>query len=631
MSHCVYYFNFFVFIEGQASGSTTTSITQDSSWSADSWSSWSMSWDTGQEKQAKEKPKSTSLLQDKSKNLSPREGFKSVSLKSHDTKKNQQESKKLTISKEEKVKIDQVTEKSGEKIDIEGKESSLQDSVHCKSKVEDSAKMTVNSESVEINESEATTQLEETKTRMDKKSVSDKEHVEESSSFLTGSGTGNSDRLSPLSHGSGETISSDSHSYEKVQCEKSLNDVQSLHSINSGDEMSDLNSGTKLSDLVTEEKPNDDLPSVISGDSQADIGLDSGNSNRVESTDSSNAFDAEIYTDIDKDNVGHPSENVPVLSDATLEMTEDCGNELSQENEKAVNTTELTTEASPLSYEKDILGSQENDIPGMDHEKKSEDMFPSEMSLQVEAIDSNSECGNIESENVISKIPLDKNVTASISPVTSYIKSSTSESQDEQSSSPLANSSSGEGSKLDSSIDTDDTVVDPSAKADSDSMGSVSPSSSYVKCMIEEAMDCNVKIEDNSSDGHSIGKSECSRSTGGHESGDEIDTTTSSDIEIISTPTSNGDSNKFIDLSPLKIALQKTARRSDGSHKRNDSHDSQSSSSSHSRGEQLSPGRDTDSSEDGVEMKITSEEASKVYGYLKFMYQRYLSRNLFLM
>lgn len=211
----------------------------------------------------------------------------------------------------------------------------------------------------------------------------------------------------------------------------------------------------------------------------------------------------------------------------------------------------------------------------------------------------------------IEDIPEDmsiENNSAALSPIANHLRNNLSESHKYLTSSPLTTS--GEGSRLDSSVDTDDTVVGQNAKADSDSMGIVSPSSSYVKCMIEEAMDDNMKMEDNSSDGHSVGKSECSHSTGGHESGDEVDTT--SHIEIISTPTSNGEDYKSIELSPVKTALQKTTRRNENSHtrRRNDSHDSQSSSSL-SRGKQISPGKETDSSEDGVEMKITSEEASK--------------------
>ncbi|KAK3092062.1 hypothetical protein FSP39_024833 [Pinctada imbricata] len=125
------------------------------------------------------------------------------------------------------------------------------------------------------------------------------------------------------------------------------------------------------------------------------------------------------------------------------------------------------------------------------------------------------------------------------------------------------------------------------SEAKNGSSGSVSPSSSYVKCMIEEAMD------DNASDTHSNGgeKSECSRSTGGHDSGDEISTTTSSDIEIISTPTPNGDGSKVVDLSPLRIALQKTANRGSLTHRRSDSQST--TSSRDGQCDQLSPGRET--------------------------------------
>ncbi|XP_069125270.1 TATA element modulatory factor-like isoform X6 [Argopecten irradians] len=144
----------------------------------------------------------------------------------------------------------------------------------------------------------------------------------------------------------------------------------------------------------------------------------------------------------------------------------------------------------------------------------------------------------------------------------------------------------------------DSTEFQDDSRKITDSMFSVSSSSSYVKCMIEEAMEDNGRSEDNNSDCHSTGgeKSECSRSTGGHESGDEIDTTTSSDIEIISTPNSinNGDhTNKMVDLSPLKIALQKTARRESPTHRRTDSASSSSTHSRDGQGEQLSPGRDS--------------------------------------
>ncbi|BFZ03381.1 hypothetical protein BsWGS_06419 [Bradybaena similaris] len=129
---------------------------------------------------------------------------------------------------------------------------------------------------------------------------------------------------------------------------------------------------------------------------------------------------------------------------------------------------------------------------------------------------------------------------------------------------------------------------------------SQSLSSSYVKCMIEEAMEDLSKIEDSGSDNHSSGeKSESSKIDSeleksvysGHESSDEIETTTSSDIEIISAPTPNGDNKYHIpfDLSPLKIALQRSGR--DHGHNRSDS---QSSSSAHSKAgemDRMSPER----------------------------------------
>ncbi|XP_021343080.1 TATA element modulatory factor-like isoform X4 [Mizuhopecten yessoensis] len=150
-----------------------------------------------------------------------------------------------------------------------------------------------------------------------------------------------------------------------------------------------------------------------------------------------------------------------------------------------------------------------------------------------------------------------------------------------------------------------------------DSMFSVSSSSSYVKCMIEEAMEDNSRSEDNNSDCHSTGgeKSECSRSTGGQESGDDIDTTTSSDIEIISTPNSinNGEPNKMVDLSPLKIALQKTARRESPTHRRTDSASSSSTHSREGQGEQLSPGRDSLEDESQYELAPVREEKGDPY------------------
>ncbi|XP_012935003.1 TATA element modulatory factor [Aplysia californica] len=179
-------------------------------------------------------------------------------------------------------------------------------------------------------------------------------------------------------------------------------------------------------------------------------------------------------------------------------------------------------------------------------------------------------------------------------------------------------------SKFDSSMDTvvDRSLVDTPSEADHDTTGQgdepyslfgekeegfekeereklagsegtpASLSSSYVKCMIEEAME-ESKTEDSGSDNHSSGeKSESSKVDSefeksvysGHESSDDIETTTSSDIEILQAPSAN-DESKFhtsFDLSPLKIALQKTA----GAHGHRRS-DSQSSSSAHSKSGEL--------------------------------------------
>lgn len=157
--------------------------------------------------------------------------------------------------------------------------------------------------------------------------------------------------------------------------------------------------------------------------------------------------------------------------------------------------------------------------------------------------------------------------------------------------------------KSDDSIPEDDTTENiPVSTENQDDeiskrLAEISPSSSYVKCMIEDAMDDSAKLEDTGSDTPS--KSECSRSTGGHDSGDEISTTTSSDIEIISTPTSNGDGSKMLDLSPLKISLQKTARRGGSpTHRRSDSQSSSSTNSREGQFEQLSPGRDYQDDDD---------------------------------
>ena len=164
-------------------------------------------------------------------------------------------------------------------------------------------------------------------------------------------------------------------------------------------------------------------------------------------------------------------------------------------------------------------------------------------------------------------------------------------------------------SKLDSSMDTctsGDTVLEKGDHEDSGSeneksdnnLRCMSLNGSYVKCMLEDAME--EKPEDSGSDHHSTGEksesskfeSEVDKSVSGHESSDDIETTTSSDIEIISTP--NGDSYvKPFDLSPLRIALQKTASHSGHLHRRTDSQSSGSTYSKTGESDQLSPGRDS--------------------------------------
>ncbi|XP_071106362.1 TATA element modulatory factor-like isoform X2 [Haliotis cracherodii] len=180
---------------------------------------------------------------------------------------------------------------------------------------------------------------------------------------------------------------------------------------------------------------------------------------------------------------------------------------------------------------------------------------------------------------------------------------------------------SSDASKLDSSMDTctsGETVVGHSPvvgrESDSDhehdveksdeSFPTTSPNSSFVKNMLEEAMEDVSKPEDSGSDNHSCGEksesskveSEIDKSISGQESSDDIETTTSSDIEIISTPTPNGDKNERpFDLSPLRIALQKTVRRDreTHSHRRTDSQSSSSTYSKAGESDQMSPGRDS--------------------------------------
>jgi len=90
-----------------------------------------------------------------------------------------------------------------------------------------------------------------------------------------------------------------------------------------------------------------------------------------------------------------------------------------------------------------------------------------------------------------------------------------------------------------------------------DDKADVSPAHSFVKYMLDEVLDEGK--HDDSSECHSAEKSDGSRSiNSNHESGDEIDTTTSSDIEIISLPTPNGE-NKMVSLQNVLITLTMSA------------------------------------------------------------------------
>lgn len=100
-------------------------------------------------------------------------------------------------------------------------------------------------------------------------------------------------------------------------------------------------------------------------------------------------------------------------------------------------------------------------------------------------------------------------------------------------------------------VDSDSAVnvVEEEASDGSDlgEKAELSPANSFVKCTLEDAME-ESKGEDNSDSHSGTEKSDGSRSIhSGHESADEIDTTTSSDIEIISLPTPNGE-NRLVRL-----------------------------------------------------------------------------------
>ena len=132
-----------------------------------------------------------------------------------------------------------------------------------------------------------------------------------------------------------------------------------------------------------------------------------------------------------------------------------------------------------------------------------------------------------------------------------------------------------------------------------------SSSSSLVKNMLEEAMVESAKDNDS----HSSVSTERSSSdlvriesgvNSGQTSGDEVDTTTSSDIEIISTPTPNGENSQYpfkpVDLSPLRHAF-KGLRRSPPGHKRSDSGSSSQSRNGDDLTQETRPGSRTLSDE----------------------------------
>ena len=222
--------------------------------------------------------------------------------------------------------------------------------------------------------------------------------------------------------------------------------------------------------------------------------------------------------------------------------------------------------------------------------------------------------------------------------------------------------------KLDSSAETSgsgETIVekdvsptDSESKTEletgvAESVMSSSSNSSYVKCLIEEAME-ETRSDHSDSHSNSADRSESSKtesehnsekSVSGHDSGDEIDTTTSSDIEIISTPTPNGERGEHLfDLSPLRLTLHKSLRRHSPVHSHHRS-DSQSSSSTYSKcgeSDQLSPRRDSlerqdlesgDESKEGTSINKEHSENCKYHcfclnknNYLYFITITFLSK-----
>ena len=158
----------------------------------------------------------------------------------------------------------------------------------------------------------------------------------------------------------------------------------------------------------------------------------------------------------------------------------------------------------------------------------------------------------------------------------------------------MVDASIGEGTKPQEKENESDKIKSSPEHAGTSSL----TSSGYVKNMIEEAMVESLKESDSHSDRSSDKSSDMVRiesgMNSGHTSGDEIDTTTSSDIEIISTPTPNGEyrlMERPFDLSPLRHALSKTVRRggSPTGHKRSDSGSSAQSNWTNNGDDLLSP------------------------------------------
>ena len=189
----------------------------------------------------------------------------------------------------------------------------------------------------------------------------------------------------------------------------------------------------------------------------------------------------------------------------------------------------------------------------------------------------------------------------------------------------MVDASIGEGTKPQEKENESDKIKSSPEHAGTSSL----TSSGYVKNMIEEAMVESLKESDSHSDRSSDKSSDMVRiesgMNSGHTSGDEIDTTTSSDIEIISTPTPNGEyrlMERPFDLSPLRHALSKTVRRggSPTGHKRSDSGSSAQSNWTNNGDDLLSP--------EGNFQKHHDLEASDTHGkyaHLNTIYLRKIS------